>query len=282
MITVQIIPTGSVLVSPQVPYDPHKAGRSKVYGVTVKNDNKVWLPVCCYLIRHPKGLILVDTGWARKISPAGEYDEKAQRVAMYSRWLPVFNKGWLPQGQAIDEQLATLGVPVRDLDYVILTHLDCDHVSGLQQVKEAKHILVSDDEINGTQGGGFANQVRYRKALWDGVPLTKFQWNDNQGPFNRSYDLFGDGSIELINLPGHSNGLVGVKITNAEGKYVLLTSDAAYSAQSWREMVPSGVCVNRDDQMRSLEWIRQHSLSPDCLASISTHDPEVEPKAIEL
>lgn len=282
MLSVQILQTGSVLVSPYVPYNPHNAGRMKVFGLSVPNDKKVWMPVLCFLIRHPRGTILVDTGWHRKISPTGEYDPKAQRVALYSRWLPVVNKGWLPEGKAIDEQLAQLGVSVHDLDYVILTHLDCDNVSGLQQVKEAKHILVSDDEMAGTEGGGFANQVRYRKAFWEKVPLTKYQWNDNAGPFNRSYDLFGDRSIELIAIPGHSAGMVAVKINNGDGKYVLLTADGAYSQRCWREMVTPGIFVDRDDQMRSLEWIRERSLSPDCVASIATHEPDVELRTIEF
>ena len=283
MISVQILHTGSVLVSPYLPFNPHNAGRLKVFGITVKNDDKVWLPVSCYLIKHPKGTILVDTGWDRKISPDGEYDPKAQKLALNSRWLPVVNKGWLPAGQAIDEQLAAMGVSITDIDYVVLSHLDCDNVSGLQQVKRAKHILVSDDEVKSTQGGGFANQVRYRKAFWDKVPLTLFQWNDNQGPFNRSYDLFGDKTVELINIPGHSVGQIAVKLLNPEtNKYILLTADGAYSSRCWREMVTPGVFVDKDDQMRSLEWIRQQSLSPDCVASIATHDPEVEPQTLEV
>ena len=46
------------------------------------------------------------------------------------------------------------------------------------------------------------------------MDLNLYDWNDNQGPFGRSYDLLGDKSIELINIPGHTAGLVAVSYTH--------------------------------------------------------------------
>lgn len=40
-----------------------------------------------------------------------------------------------------------MNIQTKDLDYVILTHLDCDHANGLELVKDAKYIIVSNDEI---------------------------------------------------------------------------------------------------------------------------------------
>ena len=53
--------------------------------------------------------------------------------------------------EAIDEQLAKLGYKTSDLDYVLLSHLDCDHANGLRLVADAKHILVSKAEMEGTK-----------------------------------------------------------------------------------------------------------------------------------
>lgn len=56
----------------------------------------------------------------------------------------------LPAGEAIDEQMQSrLGLKPEDLDYVLLTHLDCDHANGLRLVRDAKRILVSEDEMKG-------------------------------------------------------------------------------------------------------------------------------------
>lgn len=282
MTRIHILNTGELFVSPFVPYDQGNAGKLKIMGLTVSKSKWIWLPVMSYLIEHPKGLILVDTGWDRRISPVGEYDKDLQASVLGSKMLARINHGSLPEGKAIDEQLLTMGYSARDIDYVVLTHLDCDHVGGVSQVAHARHILVSDEEMQSALSGTTTNRIRYQSSLWRDVPLTLYQWNSDRGPFNRSYDLFGDHSVELINLPGHSNGLVAVKIRNDDGKYVLLTSDAAYSQRSWKEMVLPGISTNRNDQLKSLRWIREQSLSPNCVASLSTHDPDVEPHTIEL
>ena len=53
--------------------------------------------------------------------------------------------------EAIDEQLAKLGYKPSDLDYVLLSYLDCDHANGLRLVADTKYILVSKAEMEGTK-----------------------------------------------------------------------------------------------------------------------------------
>lgn len=116
---------------------------------------------------------------------------------------------------------ATEGLHMRErIHTVLLTHLDCDHANGLPQVKSAKKFLVSADELK--FASKMTNRVRYYKGWWKDIPLTRFDWNDTQGSVGKSYDLLGDGSIELINIPGYADGLFAVKIKNEEGKFVLL------------------------------------------------------------
>ena len=112
------------------------------------------MPVSVYLIEHPKGLILVDTGWHRDMSPEGVYDKAAQIKSLGSRVLYNVNQGQIPLGEAVDEQLETMGIKPADLDYVLLTHLDCDHANGLRAVKDAKRIVVTpvvSRTVNGCQ-----------------------------------------------------------------------------------------------------------------------------------
>jgi hypothetical protein len=117
---------------------------------------------------------------------------------------------------------------------------------------------------------------------WKDVDLHTIQWNGFEGPAGKSFDLFGDGSVKMINIPGHCDGLCAVKLTNAEGRYVLLFSDGGYATKSWKEMITSGVALNKDEQRRSLEWIREQSMSPDCVESLATHDLDVKPHVIEI
>ena len=94
--------------------------------------------------------------------------------------------------------------------------------------------------------------------------------------------MFGDNSIVLINIPGHSEGLFAVKITNSEGKYVLLFSDGGYSSKSWKEMILPGITSNKELQRKSLKWIQEQSLNKNCIESLANHDPNIKEHIIEL
>lgn len=276
---IHVLHTGEVRVSPYLPFGGDNCNLLKASGMTTPKEDWIWLPVSVYLIEHPKGLILVDTGWHRDMSPEGVYDKAAQIKSLGSRILYNVNQGQIPLGEAVDEQLETMGIKPADLDYVLLTHLDCDHANGLRAVKDAKHIIVAQEELDCARKNGF---IRYKKKWWEGVDLQTIEWNGTEGPAQKSFDLFGDGSIKMINIPGHCDGLCAVKITREDGKYVLLFSDGGYATKSWKEMITSGVSLDKEMQRKSLQWIREQSMDANCIESLATHDTDIKPHVIEL
>ena len=145
-IKIHVLRTGEVRVSPYLPFGGDDCSLLKALGITTPKSKWIWLPVFSFLIEHPKGLILFDTGWHREMSPDGVYDKKAQIKSLGSCLLYQINQGRISKGEAIDEQLAKLNYRPSDIDYVLLSHLDCDHANGLRQVKDARHILVSEAE----------------------------------------------------------------------------------------------------------------------------------------
>ena len=279
MMKVHVLHTGEVRVSPYLPFGGDNCSLLKASGMTTPKEDWIWLPVSVYLIEHPKGLILVDTGWHRDMSPEGVYDKAAQIKSLGSRVLYNVNQGQIPLGEAVDEQLEAMGIKPADLDYVLLTHLDCDHANGLRAVKDAKHIIVAQEELDCARKNGF---IRYKKKWWEGVDLQTIEWNGTEGPAQKSFDLFGDGSIKMINIPGHCDGLCAVKITREDGRYVLLFSDGGYATKSWKEMITSGVSLDKEMQKKSLLWIREQSMDANCIESLATHDTDIRPHMIEL
>ena len=279
MMKIHVLHTGEVRVSPYLPFGGDNCNLLKASGMTTPKEDWIWLPVSVYLIEHPKGLVLVDTGWHRDMSPEGVYDKAAQIKSLGSRVLYNVNQGQIPLGEAVDEQLEAMGIKPADLDYVLLTHLDCDHANGLRAVKDAKHIIVAQEELDCARKNGF---IRYKKKWWEGVDLQTIEWNGTEGPAQKSFDLFGDGSIKMINIPGHCDGLCAVKITREDGRYVLLFSDGGYATKSWKEMITSGVSLDKEMQRKSLQWIREQSMDANCIESLATHDTDIKPHVIEL
>ena len=248
-IKIHVFHTGKVCVSPYLPFGGEDCSLLKASGLFEKKENRLWLPVSAYLIEHPKGRFLVDSGWSRAMSPKGEFDRKAQIKSLGSYLLYLVNQGILPMGEGVDEHLSRLGLTSSDLDAVLITHLDCDHANGLELVKDAKRFLVAADEVRFAK----KHRARYYKGWWKDIPLTEFEWNDRLGPVGKSYDLLGDGSVELVNIPGHSDGLFAVKIKNEAGKFVLLFSDGGDARKSWQEMILSGIApTEKSKRNRSL------------------------------
>ena len=274
--------TGMVCVAPELPFGGEHCNLVKASGVFGKKSDRLWLPVSAYLIECSHGKILFDCGWHRDMSPNGEFDREAQMKSLGGFPLYKTNQGVLPQGEAIDEQLAMLGIQPSDLDMILLSHLDCDHANGLKLVADAKRILVANDEIRFAENGSLMNKIRYNKDWWNGTKLEGFDWNSADGPVQKSYDVFGDGSLVMVNIPGHCEGLCALKITNRNGKYVLLFSDGGYAKKSWEEQITSGIADNKEQQKKSLAWIREQSMSSDCIESLANHDPDIKPHVIKF
>ena len=276
-----IFQTGEVCVSPYLPFGGEKSNLLQAVGLTTLPKNRLWLPVFCFLLEHDNGQrVLIDTGWHRTMSPNGTFDWRAQVRSLGSFLLFFVNQGRVPKGKTVDEQLAARGIRPEDLDYVVLTHLDCDHANGMKAVAKAKHLLCSADELRFAQTSH--PRTRYRSIWWKGTALQTFDWNCADGPEGKSYDLFGDGSVLLINIPGHSDGQVAVKIIGKDGKFVLLCGDGGYAEKSWKEMITSGISADKTAQRRSLEWIKAQSDDSNCLCVLASHDTAIQPKTIEI
>ncbi len=277
-IKIHLLRCGYVQVSPNLPFG--NGNLIKASGFFEAEKEKIWLPVNAVYIEHPKAKILVDTGWNRAMSPDGVIDKEAQ-IRHLSYLLYKVNQGYVETGHTADEQLAKMGVAVEDLDYVVLSHLDCDHASGLSPFKGAKKILVSEDEMESATK--FVNShTRYTPRLWEGTGIETFKFaKTGLGRVGESYDLLGDGSIQFVHIPGHSKGLAATLISN-NGKQALYFSDGGYATRSWKEMLLPGVCEDKEAARKSLEWIREISLSDSCIDSFACHDSEIAPHITEI
>lgn len=278
MIKIHVMHTGKVYVSPALPFkdakknpNPLQLSLLSLYG----RRNRIWLPVSAYLIEHPKGLLLFDTGWHREVSPNGEYDRIAQVKHMGVGHF-LLNQAILPKGESLVEQLVAKNIYPKNIDCVIMSHLHTDHASGLRQLVGAKKFLVSAPELDDTKNF----PIRYVSSMWQGINFDTFDFADTgAGPVGKSFDFFGDGTIELINIPGHTSGLTAMKISGGD-KSVLLFSDGGYSEKSWREEIPPGTALDENLALNSLRWIGKTSRMPNCVESLANHDPNVIPHEI--
>lgn len=261
MIRIHILKCGTTIVDEALPLSNRSKNPLAYTGIGRGKKHKIKVPVTAYLIEHPRGLILVDTGWDTAIR---ENPRKYEGFANYFA-----SPGQLPKGQAVTEQMKKLGYEPKDLDYCILTHMDIDHAGGLQLVKDAKCIMTNEAEWCACQ----KRELRYLKRLWRGIDVRTFP--------DHEVDLFGDGTLVLLPLHGHSAGMTAVKAAS-DGKYVILAGDSGYCRQSWEELIPPGIAWDKKKAMESLRKLQAFNKDENCVAVLATHDREVKQKTITL
>jgi N-acyl homoserine lactone hydrolase len=200
------------------------------------------------LVRHPKGTFLYDTGLCADI----HHFLKDQPL-----W---FRKvlGRYTMERPIGMHLQQQGLKPQDLDFVLLSHLHWDHVSGIPDLPGVP-LRIQRVEYEAGQQSLLAQNRGLAKRLLGNNPIELY---DLDGPeyagFQASYDLFGDGSIMLVPLPGHTAGQVGMFIHRANGAHLFLIGDAAWIAENYLKPAP----------MHPLLWSLVSSDQPTALQTL--------------
>jgi glyoxylase-like metal-dependent hydrolase (beta-lactamase superfamily II) len=230
-----------------------------------------WAPVPVFLIEHPReGPVLVDTGYSASVA-----DHPARTLGRATATL------FEHRPYDLDALLARHGVRASDVRTVVMTHLHSDHASGLDRfpgatvVADRREWEIGDRGGFGLAAGGYVPEVvravRRRQVVAFDEPGVR-----PLGPFDRTIDLFSDGSVVLLSTPGHSPGHTSVLVRTGAGE-VLLTGDAADLRSMVDRPAPTAVMSSRRDFFSSLERIRRwRALHPGATV-IPGHDHETWP-----
>jgi glyoxylase-like metal-dependent hydrolase (beta-lactamase superfamily II) len=269
MMRVHIFHTGKVTVDRAIPY--HESNPLAVTGLFRGKDKKLTLPVSCYLIEHPKGKILIDTGWDTKYAH--------ERPHRFFGLLDSISTPLIGETDGVDSKLQVLQIRPQKIDCVYFSHMDFDHTSGIPLVEGAKRFSTAREELSDANRYFF----RYVKASWQSVNIEPFEYeNSGVGPVGKSYDVFDDGSVRLVNTPGHSHGHFSVKVTGIDGRYVILAGDSVYTQRSIQEHIIPGFTVDTALAKKSVEWICDCAADENCILVAPNHDPETEEQTLEL
>jgi len=178
-------------------------------------EEKITVPVYCYLIRHSvHGDYLVDAGLDRSFqgNPHGNI-----RGALRKIFWPL--QSVQEKGQDIGSQLKEMDL---DIQGVFLTHLHMDHVSGIQHLPKDIRYVVGKGERNYHFWPLFyQDNLSGVEALYE----IDFDSARDLPPLGKCADVFGDGSFWAVHTPGHRKGHVSYFVNGRE-RAVLITGDA--------------------------------------------------------
>jgi N-acyl homoserine lactone hydrolase len=222
-----------------------------------------WVPTYAWLIDHPEGVIVVDTGQGAHLLESGK------SLHPYVRWEVAFR---IDAEQEIGPQLRALGIGPRDVKRVVLTHLHMDHDGGLAHFPNSE-ILVASGELK--TASGFAGRLRgYLPQRWpswfDPKPLELAA--ESFGPFAASRRLTKAGDVVAVATPGHTADHISVVAQYGDTAY-FLAGDTSYNEELMLAGKLDGVSADEQVSRTTLDAIGRFTRSRPTVY-LPTHDPQ--------
>jgi N-acyl homoserine lactone hydrolase len=206
---------------------------------------KQQLTASCYLIRHADHFLVWDTGYPAAVA------------------------GTTPAGPTVKvtlvEQLAQLKIKPEQINYVGISHYHGDHTGQAASFPQATLLIGQGDwdMLKGPTPSGTTNAA----------PLK--HWLSGEGKaelLTRDKDVFGDGSIIILDTPGHTPGHRSLLVKLKEKGNVLLTGDLAHFRENYDGNGVPTFNFNRADTLASLDRFKQ--IAKNLAATvIIQHDP---------
>jgi N-acyl homoserine lactone hydrolase len=202
----------------------------------------------CYLIKHGDEFMVWDTGWSMS----------AGSVA--------------PMTSLVD-LLARVNVKPEQIKYVGLSHYHADHVGQVSSFPTAA-LLIGKGDWDVLTGPKLLPSVR--RPPGDIVSPEPFEhWTSGGGnvePVLLDKDVFGDGTVIMVNTPGHTPGhhVLLLKLPNTGN--VLLSGDLAHFRENYLNNIVPGFNTSRAETLASIDRVKQIAAHLKATVIIQ-HDP---------
>jgi N-acyl homoserine lactone hydrolase len=263
-IHIHAIQTGTVAIKER---QRDGEGRSRRNLARVVADKR-WtepLPILAWLIEHPEGLIVFDTGETARVAEP-DY---------FTRWQPYFRLGLHESVQPEDEigpQLRARGFSPDDVRWVVLSHFHTDHAGGIAHFPNSE-IIASKADYDHSRG--IMGKVRgFLPQHWPDwfAPKLIESGDGSFGPFTRTTALTTAGDVHLIPTPGHTPGHMSLAIEDGE-RVIFLAADASYTEELMLGGIADGVSPDPAQARATLGRI-QTLVQQRPTVYLPTHDPK--------
>ena len=197
------------------------------------------VPTPIFLIDHPEGKVLFETGVHRDVvtDPVGHWGEHVLHGNNYVR-----GRDWAPQLTAdnlVENQLAALGIGTDDIRYVVQSVLIPDHAGGVRAFPKST-VIVQYRELQDAW-----NPPTFMPYHYDQNELAEIRDYDFRRLYDEDYDVFGDGSVEILFSPAHSRGEQALVVRLPNTGTVIMPAGVIPQKANWDHGVTTGTpCVD--------------------------------------
>jgi N-acyl homoserine lactone hydrolase len=185
--------------------------------ILAEQPGRLRLPIPSYLIEHPRGRVVFDTGLHR------ELQRDSSRLGKLAKAFTVHFKA----SEDLAAQLRTRQFDPGRIDYMINSHLHFDHVGGNVDLPNAK-LIVQRREWEASSDAELVRLNGYNRA--------DFDLGHQRQLIDGEHDIFGDRSIVCIPTYGHTAGHQSLRVRTDRAEYVM-TADSCYMRKVFEEMI---------------------------------------------
>jgi N-acyl homoserine lactone hydrolase len=190
----------------------------------------VQLTFSCYLVRHGKDYLVWDTG--NPAAPAGGAPAPTA-----------------PKSSLV-EQLAQLHLKPEQITFVAISHYHGDHIGQVASFPQSTLLI----------GKGDWDALNYPEPNAAVKPANFAHWISGGGkvePVSGDKDVFGDGSVIMLNTPGHTPGHHSLLVKLKEKGNVLITGDLSHFQENYDSNGVPTFNTDRADTLASLDRFKQ-------------------------
>jgi len=227
---------------------------------------QIQVPVGFFVVTHPKGNVLFDTGNNDKIITDPSY-----WGAAFQALKPVNTPD-----VAIDVQLQKIGLKPDDIKYVVLSHLHLDHGGNVGKFLNST-VIVQKSEIQNAFWPEIGTGANY--FIGDVLPLRSPNTDQPNAvkmvQLNGDMDLFGDGALVVKRWVGHTPGSQMMTVRLKNKGLTILTGDNVYFRENVEKSLPPsiGLAYSPSGILSAYEWIR-YEMATEKADFFTAHDPD--------
>ncbi|CCX33411.1 beta-lactamase-like protein [Pyronema domesticum] len=238
-------------------------------------NSRKTVPSLSFLITHPTSNLLFDLGLR---NPQTAY---ASSIRTH-----IETRQPLTTTPDVIESLASLSLAPKDIATIILSHIHWDHIGTPSQFPAPSQFVVGPGALAllGTGGGTTGGHSHFEPGLLPAdrtLEITEFP--EDIGVSNdtlKAKDWFGDGSLYVVDAPGHLQGHINL-LVRTEGGWVYLAGDAAHDRRllmGVKEVAvwENGGCIHSDKEMAVKTIAKIRKLRDLGVEVILAHDKEWE------
>ena len=203
-------------------------GYIDIHDMTIFSDTQFYPPQRmrlanpCFLIQHPQGWLLWDFGLGDQyLDQPFEHTQDG-----FTFIVPI----------SLAAQIKQLGLTPNDITFAALSHNHIDHIGNMSLFSNST-LLMERTEYE---------HIQQKPSFLSGMKKMLFAGN---------YDVFGDGTVQILSMPGHTPGHASLKVTLSNQGVIILSGDLYHTRQAYLHRLVPIFNTNREETLKSMDYM---------------------------